>query len=131
MDILNKTAYQLVSLLEAKDISAEEITKIYLEKIYEKDKTINAYLTICQEEAIKKAKEIDLKRIRNEKLGSLAGVPIGIKDNICTKAIKTTCGSRMLEEYIPPYNATVVNKLYREDAILLGKLNMDEFGMGS
>ncbi len=111
--------------------SAEEITVQYLERIKSKDSEIGAFITICEEESIKQARTVDNKRKKGEPLGRLAGVPIAIKDNICTNGIRTTCASKMLEDFIPPYNATVVDRLIMEDAVILGKTNMDEFGMGS
>lgn len=111
--------------------TSEEIVKFYIKKIKEEDGDINAYLTICEEKALKEAKIVDEKIAKGEKVGILAGVPIAIKDNICTDGIRTTCASRMLEDFMPPYNATVVEKLKASDAIIIGKTNMDEFAMGS
>jgi len=110
---------------------SEEIVKFYIEKIKKEDGDINAYLTICEEKALKEAKTVDEKIAKGEKVGLLAGVPIAIKDNICTDGIRTTCASKMLEDFIPPYNATVIEKLKAADAIIIGKTNMDEFAMGS
>lgn len=131
MALYEKTAHELISLLEKKEVSSVEITKSFLDRINEVDNKIEAFITVCHEEAIKKAEEIDEKRMKGESLGALAGIPIAIKDNICTKDIKTTCASKILENFIPPYNATVARKIYDADMILLGKLNMDEFAMGS
>ncbi len=111
--------------------TSEEIVKFYVEKIKKEDGDINAYLTICEEKALKEAKIVDEKIANGEKVGLLAGVPIAIKDNICTDGIRTTCASKMLEDFIPPYNATVIEKLKAADAIIIGKTNMDEFAMGS
>lgn len=111
--------------------TSEEVVKAYFEKIKEKDSEIEAYLTLCEEEAIKAARETDEKIKRGEKVGILQGVPIAIKDNICTDGVRTTCASKMLEDFIPPYDATVIKKLKAEGAIILGKVNMDEFAMGS
>jgi aspartyl-tRNA(Asn)/glutamyl-tRNA(Gln) amidotransferase subunit A len=114
-----------------KAFTSEEIVKFYIEKIKKEDGNINSYLTVCEEKALQDARLVDEKIAKGEAVGKLAGVPIAIKDNICTDGIKTTCASKMLEDFVPPYNATVVNKLKAEDAIIIGKTNMDEFAMGS
>ena len=130
MDICKLTVHELRQMLEERKITSEELTKQYFDRIKNVDDKINSYITICEEEAINKAKEIDQKYRKGEKLGPLAGIPIAIKDNICTKDIKTTCASKMLENFVPPYDATVIEKLKKEDAIIIGKTNMDEFAMG-
>ncbi|WP_297134511.1 Asp-tRNA(Asn)/Glu-tRNA(Gln) amidotransferase subunit GatA [Terrisporobacter sp.] len=122
---------ELVEKIQSKEITSEEVVKYYLKQIEEKEETIGAFLLIQMEIALKKAKEIDEKIKRGEKVGKLSGIPIAIKDNICTKGVLTTCASKMLEDFIPPYDATVIKKLQDEDAILIGKTNLDEFAMGS
>ena len=131
MELYNLTIKQAQEKLEAKEISAEELTKAFIKRIEEVDLKINAFLTRTFDYALKQAKEIDKKRIRGEKIGELAGIPMAIKDNILTEGIKTTAGSKILENYIAPYDATVFRILKREGAILLGKTNLDEFAMGS
>ena len=131
MSLTHRTAHELSELLKKKEISSEELTKAYLDRIDQVDDKVNAYLTVCQEEAINTAKEIDKKRVVGEELGSLAGIPIGLKDNICTDGIKTTCASNILNNFVPPYDATVMKKLKDNNLITLGKLNLDEFAMGS
>lgn len=131
MALYEKTVYELKDLLNKKEVSSEDVVKSYLNRINDIDSKIGAFITICEDEAIKNAKEIDSKRMKGEVLGALAGIPIGIKDNICTKDILTTCASKMLHNFIPPYNATVIKKIYDEGIIILGKLNMDEFAIGS
>ena len=131
MNITNLTVHELMDKLANKELTSEEITKAYVERINEKEKDVNAFVTTLCDEALEKAKEIDAKREKGEATSKLAGIPVGIKDNICTKGIKTTCSSRMLEDFISPYNATVTEKLLAEDLINLGKLNMDEFAMGA
>ncbi|MEM2856950.1 MAG: Asp-tRNA(Asn)/Glu-tRNA(Gln) amidotransferase subunit GatA [Candidatus Nitrosocaldaceae archaeon] len=110
--------------------SAEDHIARLLEYIEKKEKVINSFITINQE-SLREAKEIDKRIKKGENVGVLAGVPIAIKDNICTKGIKTTCASKMLENFIAPYDATVVKRLKDEGALIIGKTNMDEFGMGS
>ncbi|NRX82934.1 aspartyl-tRNA(Asn)/glutamyl-tRNA(Gln) amidotransferase subunit A [Clostridium beijerinckii] len=102
-----------------------------MKKLQKNEGTINAFLTLTCDEALAKAKEIDAKVKAGESLGRLAGIPIAIKDNICTEGVNTTCASKMLEDFVPPYDATVIKKLLAEDAIIIGKTNMDEFAMGS
>lgn len=125
------SAEEIKKGIEEKRFSAEEIAVKYIENIKAKDNEINAFLLLCEEKAIEHAKLIDKKNSEGKPLGKLAGVPVAIKDNICTDGIRTTCASRMLEDFIPPYNATVIEKLLNEDALIIGKTNMDEFAMGS
>ncbi len=131
MDLCKLTMHELKDMLDKREITSEEITRQYIDRIKQVDEKVNSYITVCEEEAIAKAKQIDEKYAKGEKLGSLAGIPIAIKDNICTKNIKTTCASKMLENFVSPYDATIIEKLEKEDAIILGKTNMDEFAMGA
>ena len=131
MNITELTVHELVKKLESKELTSEQITKAYVERIEEKEKNVQAFVTINKDEAIDKAKKIDEKINKGETKSKFAGIPIGIKDNMCTKGVKTTCSSKMLENFIAPYDATVVEKLNNEDIISLGKLNMDEFAMGA
>ena len=131
MNITELTVHELVEKLKNKEITSEEITKAYIKRIDEKEKDVQAFVTLNKEEAIAKAKNIDEKIKKGEVSSKFAGIPIGLKDNLCTKGIKTTCSSKMLENFIAPYDATVVEKLNNEDIINLGKLNMDEFAMGA
>ena len=124
------TAHEIREMYEKKETTVPEVTKAFFDRIKEVDGDIKAYITVCEEEAMKKASEVQALFDKGEKLGALAGIPIGIKDNICTKGVKTTCASKMLENFVAPYNATVIEKLNEEHAIILGKLNMDEFAMG-
>ena len=125
------TLKEMVSKIKNRELSSEEVVSSYLTNILEKEPEVNAFLTIMADEALAKAKEIDRKIADGEKLGALAGIPIAVKDNICTEGVSTTCASKMLEDFIPPYDATVIKKLLAEDAIIIGKTNMDEFAMGS
>ena len=131
MDITKLTAREMKEKLISKEISSREIVSAHLDIIEKKEKDINAFITVTKEEALNAADKIDEKIKNGEKLGPLAGIPIGIKDNIVTKNIKTTCGSKMLENFIPPYDATVIERIKAADGIIIGKSNMDEFAMGS
>lgn len=115
--------------LDNKEIGARELTEEYLKKIEEGDKEINSYITVTRDEALKNAEEAQ-KRIDSGDAGAMTGIPLSVKDNICTKGIRTTCASRMLEDFCPVYDATVTEKLKSEGYVLLGKTNMDEFAMG-
>lgn len=116
-------------MLDSKEISAVELTEQYLDRIENSDKEINSYITVCKENALadaKKAQEV----IDSGNSGAFTGLPISVKDNICTLGVKTTCASHMLDDFIPPYNATVMEKLKKDNIVILGKTNMDEFAMG-
>lgn len=125
MELYELTVHELLEKLDNNEISVEDITKSYVDRINDKEKDVQAFVTISDKEALEKAKEI---KERNTKF---AGIPIGIKDNMCIKGTKTTCSSKMLENFVAPYNATVIEKLNEENMIYLGKLNMDEFAMGA
>ena len=130
-DIIKMSVKTLSRCLETKELSALEAADAYLEQIEKKEAEIGAFLTITKEAAWETAKQVDAKRMKNEPLPPLAGIPAGIKDNICTKGIPTTCASRMLEHFIPPYDAAVMEQMKASGVVMLGKLNMDEFAMGS
>ena len=130
MNITELTVHELQEKLKNKELTITEITKAYADRINEKEKDVQAFVTTLTDEAVKQAEEIQAKVESGEISGELAGIPIGIKDNMCTKGVKTTCSSRMLENFIAPYDATVVENLNKENIINLGKLNMDEFAMG-
>jgi aspartyl-tRNA(Asn)/glutamyl-tRNA(Gln) amidotransferase subunit A len=127
--LLHKTIPELHQLFYSGELRVEELTNFILENINKS--TLNAYITVNERAARERAKAIDEKIKSKKPLSPLAGIPIGVKDNICTQGLRTTCGSRILEEFIPPYHATVVEKLLANDAIIIGKTNMDEFAMGS
>ena len=130
-EILNMPVTLLTEKIADKQLSSKEITEAYLENINKTDSEIGAYLTVTAELAIKTAEETDKKIAAGEKLSTLAGIPGGIKDNMCTKGVKTTCASKMLENFVPCYSSTAVEKLNEQGFVMLGKLNMDEFAMGS
>lgn len=129
-DITRLTVHELVEKLNKNELSSEEIVKAYKARIEDKEKDVKAFITTTLDEAEKEAVKADEERKSGAKSG-FAGVPIGIKDNLCTNGVKTTCASKMLENFVAPYDATVVEKLKEQDIISLGKLNMDEFAMGS
>lgn len=119
MELTDLTVHELMEKVKNKEITIEEITKAYADRINEKEPEVNAFVSTRLDEAIAESKNPE------------AGIPIGIKDNICTKGIKTTCSSKMLENFVSPYDATVITKIKEKNIPILGKLNMDEFAMGS
>lgn len=131
MEILNLTIGELKKLYEKKTISCHEIVYSLLNKICSEDKNLHSYIYINDDESLKEAKKVDEKIARGEELKELEGIPIAIKDNICTKGILTTCASKILENFYSPYDATVISKLKEAGAIIIGKTNMDEFAFGS
>jgi aspartyl-tRNA(Asn)/glutamyl-tRNA(Gln) amidotransferase subunit A len=131
MDLCGLTIHQLHDLLVKKEVTSREATEALYRRIKEVDSKIGAYLLFTEEEAYRQAEQVDRKIAKGEKIGDLAGIPLGLKDILCTKGIRTTCGSKILGNYVPFYDGTVVRKLKERDAVFLGKLNMDEFAMGS
>ena len=129
MDLTQQTIGKLRQMLDRKEVSAPELTKAYLDRIAAYDKTIQSYITVTAERAMADA-DAAQKKIDAGNAGVLCGIPMAIKDNICTDGIKTTCASKMLENFIPPYNATVMEKLMAQNVVMLGKASMDEFAMG-
>ncbi len=131
MDITKLTALELAGKIRSGEISVAEAVRAQLDVIAEKEKDYHCYITILEEEALERAGEVQ-EGIRTGRYTSpLAGVPVAVKDNICMKGIKTTCGSKILENFRPPYDATVMEKLYEAGMVVVGKTNMDEFAMGS
>ena len=129
-NICELTAHEIREAYANKELKVVDVVKAFYEKIKIDDEKIKGYITLCEEDAIKNAEAIQAKFDAGEEMGPLAGVPIAIKDNMCTRGLKTTCASKMLEDFIPPYDATVIKSLKEAGAIILGKVNMDEFAMG-
>jgi aspartyl-tRNA(Asn)/glutamyl-tRNA(Gln) amidotransferase subunit A len=131
MSLLEKTAFEIRELVLGKEVSAEEVTRTQLARIDALDEKVKAYITVDREGALAQARKVDEKIARGASPGALAGIPLALKDNICTKGLLTTCASRILANFVPPYDAHVVEKIRAADGIILGKTNMDEFAMGS
>lgn len=125
------TAHEAIELIKKKEVKCQEVVESVLERIRQVEDKVKAYITITEDQALENAKKIDEKIAKGEQVGSLYGLPVALKDNLCTDRIKTTCASKILYNFVPPYDATVVKKLKENDMTLLGKLNMDEFAMGS
>ena len=131
LSLTTLTFAELTARLNSQAVSSVDVTNAFLETIRRDDTSIHAFLHLDAEEALRHAEVVDRKRASGEPLGLLAGIPVAIKDAICTLGQPTTCGSRMLEKFVPPYDAGVITKLRQADAVLIGKTNMDEFAMGS
>lgn len=131
MELTNLTIQEIHQLLITKKISSVELTQAMLQRIHTVDSKVNSYVTVTDELALQQAKQADERLAKGENVTPLTGIPFAMKDCISTRGVKTTCSSKILENYIPQYNATVTNKLSEAGAVLVGKTNMDEFGMGS
>jgi aspartyl-tRNA(Asn)/glutamyl-tRNA(Gln) amidotransferase subunit A len=129
--MLERTASELADLLSRGQLSAETLTNEFLQAIHQRDPHIQAFLHVDEAGALEQARSVDRRRQRGEPLGPLAGVPVAIKDVLCAREQPTTCGSKMLHDYRPPYDAHVIERLRRADAVLIGRTNLDEFAMGS
>jgi aspartyl-tRNA(Asn)/glutamyl-tRNA(Gln) amidotransferase subunit A len=131
MELCDLSATQLAALLKERKVSSREITESVLERIGTREGAIHAYITVTPEAARRQADLADEKIGKGGDFSPLAGIPVAVKDNLCTKDVRTTCASKMLADYTPPYDATVVSRLRSEDMVMIGKTNMDEFAMGS
>jgi len=130
-ELTRKTAVELSAAIAAGEVSAVEVTQAHLDQIAAVDDKVKAFLHVATDEALAQARAVDEKRARGESLGALAGVPVAVKDLFATAGLPTTCGSKILQGWVPPYESTVTARLRAADAVLLGKTNMDEFAMGS
>lgn len=129
MEIKGLKLRELRQALDKKQVSVKEVTEKYLKRIKELDEDLECYITVTEDKALKQA-DAAQKKIDSGNAGALTGIPMAIKDNICTEGVLTTCSSKMLEDFVPPYNATVMDKLENEGIVMLGKVSLDEFAMG-
>src|SRR5947209_6331713 len=129
--MIERTAAELRTLLRQGDLSAETLAGDFLEAIRGRDPRVKAFLHVDEAAVLEQARAVDARRKRGEALGALAGLPVAVKDVLCVRGQPTTCGSKVLQKFVPPYDAHVISRLKQADAVLLGKTNLDEFAMGS
>ncbi len=130
-ELTSRTAVELRDLMRAGEVSAVEVTQAHLDRIRSTDERVGAFLTVLDDRALGQAADVDRRRAAGQEVGALAGVPLALKDVLCMKGVQTTCGSKILADYRPPYDSGVVERLLEADVVTLGKVNMDEFAMGS
>lgn len=131
MHLNRLTCHELAEMIRTEAVTAEDVVEQAFRRIEEVESKVNAFISTFKDDALAKAREIDRKLRRGEKVGPLAGIPVAVKDNICTRGKLTTCGSKILSNYVPPYSATVVERIEAAGGIIIGKANMDEFAMGN
>jgi len=131
LDLNTLTAHELRDMLKAREVSSREVTQAVLDRISAVEDRVCAYVTVTGDQALEAAQAADERMARGEEAGPLAGIPVAIKDNMCTKGVLTTCSSRILYNFVPPYDATAVELLAKVGAVMVGKTNLDEFAMGS
>ncbi|MCL6612259.1 MAG: Asp-tRNA(Asn)/Glu-tRNA(Gln) amidotransferase subunit GatA [Peptococcaceae bacterium] len=131
MELVYMTAHELHRMLSAREISAEELCRAALDRIEKLDGRLGAFITVTGDLALDQARAVDRRIASGEEIPPLAGIPVAVKDVICTEGIPTTCGSRILSGFVPPYSATVIEKILARGMVMVGKTNMDEFAMGS
>ena len=131
MNLYDLTLHEAHEKISKKEISSKELLDVTFRRIDDIENKVNSYITLSKDKAYRDAEVIDAKIAKGEKISDLAGIPMAVKDNICTKDVRTTCGSKMLESFVPPYNGEAYERLLKEGAVMIGKTNMDEFAMGS
>jgi len=131
MEIHELPTQEMLTKLQSRDLSCEDVTKHFLNRIESLNSRLNAFTLVCGEQAVAQSQSIDQRLAAGESAGRLCGLPVGLKDNICQRGVPATCGSKMLRHFKPPYDAHVVERIRAEDGVLLGRLNLDEFAMGS
>jgi aspartyl-tRNA(Asn)/glutamyl-tRNA(Gln) amidotransferase subunit A len=130
MELYKLTVHEAADLINKKEVTPQQIVESALQQINSVDKDVKAFITLTDERALEESKQLDTSATGKDGLSALAGIPFGVEDNICTEGVRTTCASKMLENFVPPYSATVVSRLAQQKGILVGKLNIDEFSMG-
>ena len=131
MSVIERTAIDLLELLVRGEVSSETLTSAFVQTIRQRDPHVKAFLHVDENGALEQARSVDARRKRGEALGALAGLPVAVKDVLCTRGQRTTCASKMLQNFVPPFSAHVIERLREADAVILGKTNCDEFAMGS
>ncbi|MEM1884600.1 MAG: amidase, partial [Candidatus Jordarchaeales archaeon] len=131
MHLNRLSCHQLVGKIKTQEVTAVDVVEQVFERIKRVESKIRAFISTFKDDALRRAEAVDKKIKRGEEVGPLAGIPVAIKDNICTRGKLTTCGSKILSNYFPPYDATVIERIEAAGGIVIGKTNMDEFAMGN